>query len=261
MITLKAADDMTEGDDPNAIGLMITCLYQNDYQHLLPENTSLLDEHDNSEDTMVGVEADVSKSALEETPIDNGQDEMWVSSKKRKKAKKGAALRMKVSSEEEMSSMPPTSSEKSFLAVHAKVFALGSKYDIPHLQTKALAKFKVAARLWSRDELVESIPIAFSTAPDNDSLRITLKAIITANSARLTDDSAFEDAVNGIEGLAFDLFRLQALHRGGQRTCLRCNVVYKSNCAIGGCPREGFGGFERHICDNAGICTHCYNCA
>ena len=144
---------------------------------------------------------------------------------------------------------------------NANVFALGSKYDIPHLQTKALTKFKVAARLWSKDELIESIPIVFNTAPDNDSLRVAINAIITANSAQLTNDSAFEDAVNDIEGLAFQLFRLQTLHRGGQRTCLGCSVVYESKCAVQGCPREVFGGVERHICDKTGICTGCYNCA
>ena len=89
------------------------------------------------------------------------------------------------------SSALPTPSGKSFLAVHAKVFALGSKYDIPHLQRRSLAKFKAAARVLSKAEPIESMPIAFNTAPDNDGLRIAIKAIITANSARLIDDSAY----------------------------------------------------------------------
>ena len=148
---------------------------------------------------------------------------------------------------------------RSFLPVHAKVFALGSKYDIPHLQRRSLAKFKAAARLWSKDELVESIPIAFNTAPDNNSLRVAINAIITANSARLTDDSVFEDAVNGVEGLAFELFRQQTLHRRGRRTCLGCNLVYKSRCAVDGCPPNGFG--ERHKCDKGDICMSCRNYA
>ena len=260
VITLEAANDVTEGDDPNAVGLMIACLYENDYQPLPPEITSLLDEHDNDRDTEVVVEAHGTKSTHEATPVDDDQDEMWASSKKGKKAKrKSSALRGKDSTGKELSPAPPTASGKSFLAVHAKVFALGSKYEIPHLQTKSLAKFKAAARLWSKDELIESIPIAFNTAPDNDSLRIAIKAIITANSARLTDDSAFKGAVNGIEGLAFELFRLQTLHRQGQRTCLGCNLVYQSRCAVEGCLNH-WGG-ELHTCDKGDVCVNCRNYA
>ena len=73
---------------------------------------------------------------------------MWVLLKKGKRAKrKSATLRGKDSTRKELSPTLPTASRKSFLEVHVKVFALSSKYEIPHLQTKSLAKFKAAARL------------------------------------------------------------------------------------------------------------------
>ena len=98
---------------------------------------------------MVGVDASVSKITHEETPNDPVQDEMWTSSRKGKKARKrSVALRTRDYSEEEICPVPPPASATNFLAVHARVFALGSKYDIPHLQRRSLAKFKAAARVW-----------------------------------------------------------------------------------------------------------------
>ena len=182
-ITLKASNDVTEGDDPYAVSLMITFLYENDYQPRLLQTTSLLDKHEDDGEPGFEIEAQVSKSTNNEALVDYDQDEMWMSSKNGKKAKKkSAALRMKDSSEEASPPVPPIAFAKSFLAVHAKVFALGSKCDIPHLQRRSLAKFKAAARLWSKDDLIESIPIAFTTAPDDNSLRIAIKAMIREQS-------------------------------------------------------------------------------
>ena len=261
LITLEASTDVTEGDDPYAVSLMINFLYESDYQPQLLQTTSLVGEQGEQgdhEDLRLGVEAHVSKSTYDETPVDDNKEEMWISSKKGKKAKKkSAAFRMKdPSAEEETPPEPPTASAKSFVAVHAKVFALGSKYEIPHLQRRSLANFKAATRLWSRDGLIESIPIAFTTALDNNSLRITIKAIVTANSALLIDDPAFQDVINGIEGLAFELFRQQTHYRGGQRTCLGCRAVYRSRCAAQGCLSH-WG--EMHTCDKGDICMNCRN--
>ena len=192
---------------------MIACLYENDYQPLLPEITSLLDEHDNNRDIEVVIEAYSTKSTYKATPIDDNQNEIQASSKKGKKAKrKSSILQGKDSTRKELSPILLTTSRKSFLVVHVKVFALSSKYKIPYLQTKSLTKFKAATRLQLKDKLIELIPIAFNTASNNNSLCIAIKAIITTNSIQLIDDLAFKGTVNSIKGLAFKLFRLQTLY-------------------------------------------------
>ena len=265
VISLQAANDVIDGDDPYAVSLMITFLYENGYRAQLTQDTSLRVEHGKDGDTEVADEAHILNSTDKDTLDHSDQKSMWASkASKSKKGKKSAVLRTKDSSGEEIPPPPYVTFATSFLTVHARGFALGSKYDIPHLQRTSLAKFKAAAclwskddLLWSKDELIESIPIAFTTAPDNNGLRIAIKAIITANSALLIDDPTFQDAINGIEGLAFELFRQQTHHRGGQRTCLGCSSVYKGRCAAQGCSSHW--GSEMPTCDKDDVCMNCRN--
>lgn len=261
MITLEAATNILEGDDPFVVGLMIAFLYENDDQPRIDQMTTLVDEHHEDEEPGIGIEAPVSESPNNEILASIDKGDTWIAGKGRKakkEQKKSAAMRRRDSSEDMGSPPPPAAFPKKLLPVHAKVFALGSKYDIPHLQRRSLAKFKADARLWSKDELIESIPLAFNTTLDNSSLRVAIKVIITENCALLADDLAFEDAVNGIEGLAFELFRLQTHHSRGQRICLGCNSVYESRCAVKGCPLDPFSR-DRHTCDKGGLCVHCHN--
>ena len=81
VIMMKASNDVTEGDDPYAVSLMITFLYENDYQPRLLQTTSLLDEHEDDGDPGFEIEAQVSKSTNNEALVDYDQDEMWMSSK------------------------------------------------------------------------------------------------------------------------------------------------------------------------------------
>ncbi|KAI7550828.1 hypothetical protein KC331_g2932 [Hortaea werneckii] len=50
-----------------------------------------------------------------------------------------------------------------------KVYALGSKYQIPSLQSASLKKFEEAANLaWATDEFVHAVHLVHSTTPDSD---------------------------------------------------------------------------------------------
>lgn len=259
VIPLKAAEDVVEGDDPYIVGLMIAFLYENDYQPNIEPPLSSLELEENCGASGGNIEPVPSPSMCEEALVNFEPDHVmaddgWKPPKKNKKGKnkKTGSTKKDVSNEKISSGASP----KCSLAVHAKLFALGSKYDIPHLQTRSLAKFKAATQQpWSTDEFIESIPIAFNTAPDHDGLRTAIKAIIIEYSEEFTDDSAFQTAVADIEDLAFELFKLQTHHRRGQRICLECNSVYQSVCVLRGCPVDNF--YENHTCDSRGFCANC----
>ncbi|KAK5162668.1 uncharacterized protein LTR77_011258 [Saxophila tyrrhenica] len=177
VITLKAASDVIEGDDPSIVDLMITFLYENDYQPRLDQIALSIDEHHQDEGPGIAIEVPDSESTSNEVqgPIDHGNP-MEVGKGKKAKGKKNkyASLRAQDLSEDINAPAARPTNAESFLPVHAKVFALGSKYDIPHLQSRSIAKFKATACLWSKDELTEAISIAFNTAPDNNGLRVAI---------------------------------------------------------------------------------------
>lgn len=263
VVTLEAATNVVEGDEPSLVSMMIAFMYENDYDPRLEQNTLLADERHDDGEPGIGIEAPLSESASKEMVASTNDEDDWVAgmstkAKKQKRKKKSTAPLMMDFSTELDTPAPPAAFANSFLPVHAKIFALGSKYHIPHLQDRALAKFKADACRWSKKELIESIAIAFNTSPDNDSLRDAIKAIITENSAQLTDDSAFEDAVNNIQGLAFELFKLQTYRNSGQRTCVSCNSVYQSRCAVEGCVKVSFG-YSGHRCDKGSLCMNCHD--
>ncbi|KAI7265124.1 hypothetical protein KC345_g8569 [Hortaea werneckii] len=53
--------------------------------------------------------------------------------------------------------------------MHAKVYALGGKYQIPSLQSTSLKKFEEAAVLaWDSEEFVHAVHLVYSTTPDSD---------------------------------------------------------------------------------------------
>ncbi|KAI7500618.1 hypothetical protein KC367_g3498 [Hortaea werneckii] len=53
--------------------------------------------------------------------------------------------------------------------MHAKVYALGCKYQIPSLQKTSLGKFEAAAVLaWGSEEFVHAVHLVCSTTPDSD---------------------------------------------------------------------------------------------
>jgi hypothetical protein len=97
----------------------------------------------------------------------------------------------------------------SFMEMHAKVFAIASKYDIKPLERIARQKLKAQTKCnWNITDLAAAMAIVFGQTPESElKLRRILKDLIVERASTLVHDPGFEDAVARIDGLAYDLFR------------------------------------------------------
>jgi len=102
--------------------------------------------------------------------------------------------------------------KSSFLEMHAKMYVIASKYDIGSLEELAFKKFKCHAKQdWLAPDLIATIPIIFGqTSETQTKIRRSFKNLIVKHSRALVQAPGFEEAVNNVEGLAYDLFRLKA---------------------------------------------------
>ena len=105
------------------------------------------------------------------------------------------------------------------LAMHAKLYAMGTKYGIPSLKSTALSKFIVETEdTWNSQDFAEAIGIGFGSTIDSDrGLCDAIVAAILRHSAALTEQAEIEVAIQEVEGLAYELFRLQSA-RAGKRS-------------------------------------------
>jgi hypothetical protein len=103
----------------------------------------------------------------------------------------------------------------SFLEMHAKVFAIASRYDIRSLEYDARKKFKdQTQRSWEIADLIAAIHVVFDLTPDSEfELRNILKDTMVRHALTLVQHPDFEDAVARIDGLAYDLFRRKTYTR------------------------------------------------
>lgn len=103
----------------------------------------------------------------------------------------------------------------SFLEIHAKVFAIASKYDVRSLEYDARKKFKdQTQRSWEIADLIAAIHVVFNLTPDSEfELRNILKNTMVGHALTLVQHPDFEDAVASIDGLAYDLFRRKTYTR------------------------------------------------
>ncbi|KAI7505191.1 hypothetical protein KC347_g8081 [Hortaea werneckii] len=78
--------------------------------------------------------------------------------------------------------------------MHAKVYALGSKYQIPSLQSTSLKKFEAAVALaWDSEEFVHAVHLVHTTTPDADkSLRDVTARVILEHDEELCNKPAME---------------------------------------------------------------------
>jgi hypothetical protein len=94
------------------------------------------------------------------------------------------------------------------LEMHAKMFAIASKYDIKSLERTAREKFKDQFDGdWSAADLIAAIDIVFNHTPEREvELRGALKDAIVQHAAYLVQKPGFGEAVSNIDGLVYDLF-------------------------------------------------------
>ncbi|KAI6810336.1 hypothetical protein KC332_g11238 [Hortaea werneckii] len=133
--------------------------------------------------------------------------------------------------------------------MHAKVYALGCKYQIPSLQRASLKKFEVAAALaWATDEFMHAVHLIYSTTPDSDKgLRDVAARVILEHDDELCNKPAMEAVIRSFDGLSYSLMKEQTKRPKKSKgpTCLTCGKVRVQRCS-GGC-----GGIF--------VCCDCYD--
>lgn len=156
--------------------------------------------------------------------------------KKKKRKKKG-----KMGSKVSLLGAPlvslQTGSRKTGLDIHARVYALGSKYDAPQVRNVALAKFESDVHhAWNQVGFTEAINTAFRTAPEDGRLRHFIESTIVQKGSELANDNYFEQAVRAIPNLSFSLFRRKCHWADAQRFCAGCRMNFLNSKLIA--PRE-----------------------
>jgi hypothetical protein len=188
---------------------------------------------------VLGDETKVDEVPVVETVRPNGTDDLWgfgnVVKKVKKEKKKTKRLDMwQLEPEPVPEPVPepmsgdyhlPTDTagtasmvlhgRSSFLEMHAKVFAIASKYDIRSLEHDARKKFTdQTQRSWEIADLIAAVHVVFNRTPDNEfKLRNILKDTMAGHALTLVQHPDFEDAVASIDGLAYDLFRRKTYTR------------------------------------------------
>jgi hypothetical protein len=235
LIDLKAAEGdfpVVGDDDPRAVKLMVDYLYLDDYD---PSTVPAADPFPLAENVKTeesAVEHSVEVTQTDPLPLRSGQwgptgptgFGMPSTTAFGTAPGFGGASFVAAQANEPVntfggfgSSVPQPKKKKkgkaqpSFLEMHAKVFAIASKYDIKTLEHAAREKFKTqSAGDWSPADLIASIEIVFThTLKEETELRSALKDAIVRRSITLIQHPEFRAAVDSIEGLVYDLFCLK----------------------------------------------------
>jgi len=134
----------------------------------------------------------------------------WVPKKKKKKVVINFGSEPGPEPEPEPEAPIPASTSRDAhpLELHAKVFAMASKYDVESLELTARKKFKdQLRRQWYVGDMITAMDVVFNHTPDREiKLRDALKDAIVMYATDVVRDPGFEAAVAGIDGLAYDLF-------------------------------------------------------
>jgi hypothetical protein len=143
-------------------------------------------------------------------------EDMWRSArdKTKKEVKKGMSWNVALPEPEPESSLSiaiPARGDvsSSFMEMHAKVYAIASKYDNEPLARIARRKLKVQTKCDRNiTDLTAAMAVLFSQTPGSElKLGRILKGVMVGLALDVVQDPDFEDAVARIPGLAYDLFR------------------------------------------------------
>jgi len=131
---------------------------------------------------------------------------------------------------------------KSLLQMNAKVYAIAARYNITPLMRAALDKFKAQSEgSWDTRDLVAAIPVVFNQIADTETeMRHTLTATIIENAHILLSDPEFSQAIEAVDGLAFELFRRVGSLARHQKVCRWCGSAFLSKCSSDGCGSQHF---------------------
>jgi len=95
--------------------------------------------------------------------------------------------------------------------VHAKMYEIADKYNIPELKELVKEKFSQACKLlWEAPTFGIAAHYAFSTTPDQDKgLRDIISATIAAHMKALLEKPEIEALLTEFNGLAYGLLKTQ----------------------------------------------------
>ena len=139
------------------------------------------------------------------------------------------------------------------LVMHARLYALGSTYQIKGLKALAADKFSTAAKYaWNHASFLEAIKIVYTATPDTDrAMRDVIVATVQDHINILGDRKEFEQTVRSIEGLAYGLLRGRMRKSGPY--CVVCGTSTVSYCATSNCRQQ----FVACACPSVTRCERC----
>ncbi|EMC94017.1 hypothetical protein BAUCODRAFT_158650 [Baudoinia panamericana UAMH 10762] len=209
-VVLKAARDDNDigADDPEAVKLMIDFLYKHDYTA-----TRVVVTEDEAHITAYAKESQTAGSFF---PAFHGlSGSQWPSKHNDK--------------------VTPTGDCNTVM--HAKMYALGSKYGIHSLQDAALGKFmKAATYAWNSEAFVVALRLVYTTTPENDKgLRNVATQTLLRHEDVLLRKGSMEKCMRSIDGLAYDLLKAKQTMKPDTNgpccnTCGTANVKLCCNC-------------------------------
>lgn len=216
IIELKAVESYGDEedlscDDPEAIGLMLDYMYCGDYNLRSGEPVDT-----RSPDALIRPQifwnSEPADSELVDL-IDYDWDKPTKARGKRSSKKKhGIYFGSAPDPEDEIGPSDGIEQPRGSLTMHSRLYALGCKYNLKHLSDVAEAKMQEAVRgVWERQDFAKAISTALGSTTGSDvGMRTTIINTILSCSANLVNDDLIKKAIEGIDGLAFELFRLQS---------------------------------------------------
>ena len=117
------------------------------------------------------------------------------------------------------------------LAIHSRLYGLGSKYDIAPLLAAALKRFQSAAKHGvDKEDLALAIRITFgSTSKTDRGLRDLVMQVIFDNICDLLEYESFVNAIKNINGLMLKILKYQTYKRFVKKIACRISCAASSN--------------------------------
>ena len=115
------------------------------------------------------------------------------------------------------------------LAIHSRLYGLGSKYDIAPLLAAALKRFQSAAKHGvDKEDLALAIRITFgSTSKTDRGLRDLVMQVIFDNICDLLEYESFVNAIKNLNGLMLKIVKYQTYKRFVKK--IACRICGTSN--------------------------------
>lgn len=101
------------------------------------------------------------------------------------------------------------------LVIHAQIYSMADKYDIPSLKLKSSEKFKAclatSTNIWTKSSIAKVLQAVHQSTPQSDhGLRDIVKAGMKRHAAALADNTNVQELVKAGGDFAVDFVRMLA---------------------------------------------------